>query len=136
MPSAKMSFAEAIAFGTMQAMSNDDSVVLLGIGVDYPSGIFGTTFDAFKAFGPNRVIDVPAMENAITGIRKIPMSKLFILWQHKYCIYQNSGVCVMIDYSPDCLKYLSFLCLQEIFELRRQDSYKHFYFLKTISRCA
>src|SRR6185436_5986827 len=36
--------------------------------VDYASGIFGSTVEATRRFGPKRVFDAPAMENALTGI--------------------------------------------------------------------
>ena len=49
-------------------MEADPSIFVTGIAVDYPSGIFGTTTEATKRFGPDRVFDAPAMENALTGI--------------------------------------------------------------------
>jgi len=63
-----VSYAQAISRATCDAMSMDQNIVLMGIGVQYPSGIFGTTAEAFAKFGSERVIDVPAMENALTGI--------------------------------------------------------------------
>ncbi|MEN9735389.1 MAG: hypothetical protein RL129_99 [Actinomycetota bacterium] len=64
----EISFAEAISEATCQSMRNDDSIVLMGIGLDYSSGVFGTTSEAFRLFGNSRVIDTPAMENALSGI--------------------------------------------------------------------
>jgi pyruvate/2-oxoglutarate/acetoin dehydrogenase E1 component len=49
-------------------MKRDASVFVTGIGVDYESGIFGTTKDAFDTFGSSRVFESPSMENAMTGI--------------------------------------------------------------------
>ena len=49
-------------------MEVNPGIFITGIAVDYPSGIFGTTVEATKRFGPRRVFDAPAMENAITGI--------------------------------------------------------------------
>ena len=63
-----MSFAEAISDATIEAMKKNPNIILLGIGLDYSSGVFGTTSEAFKQFGPERVLDTPAMENALTGI--------------------------------------------------------------------
>ncbi len=63
-----LKFHEAISEGTVQAMERDANVFCAGIAVDYPSGIFGTTNEALKRFGPERVFDTPAMENAFTGI--------------------------------------------------------------------
>jgi pyruvate dehydrogenase E1 component beta subunit len=64
----KIKYNEAISEGLCQAMERDPNVFLAGIAVDYPSGIFGTTTEALKRFGPSRVFDTPAMENAFTGI--------------------------------------------------------------------
>jgi pyruvate dehydrogenase E1 component beta subunit len=49
-------------------MERDPAIFVTGIAVDYPSGIFGSTTEAAKRFGPDRVFDSPAMENALTGI--------------------------------------------------------------------
>src|SRR6266478_4492524 len=64
----KMTYAQALSEGLCQAMERDASIFVTGIGVDYPSGIFGSTTEAAKRFGPERVFDAPAMENALTGI--------------------------------------------------------------------
>ena len=63
-----ITYSEAISAGTVQSMENNNAVIVLGIGVDYPSGIFGTTNEAYKKFGPSRVLDTPAIENSLTGI--------------------------------------------------------------------
>jgi pyruvate dehydrogenase E1 component beta subunit len=64
----EITYAEAISEATCLIMEADSNVVLMGIGMDYSSGVFGTTTDAFSKFGSSRVIDTPAMENALTGI--------------------------------------------------------------------
>ncbi len=64
----QLKFSQAISEGTVQAMERDPHIFMTGIAVDYPSGIFGSTVEATKRFGPERVFDAPAMENAITGI--------------------------------------------------------------------
>ena len=64
----KITYAQAISEALCIMMAADPNVVLMGIGVDYSSGIFGTTNEAFNQFGASRVIDTPAMENALTGI--------------------------------------------------------------------
>jgi acetoin:2,6-dichlorophenolindophenol oxidoreductase subunit beta len=64
----KMTYAQALSEGLCQAMERDPTVFVTGIGVDYPSGIFGSTTEAARRFGPARVFDAPAMENALTGI--------------------------------------------------------------------
>jgi pyruvate/2-oxoglutarate/acetoin dehydrogenase E1 component len=60
-------YSQAISEGLVQAMENDNSIFVTGIGVDYPSGVFGSTKEAANRF-PLRVFDAPAMENALTGI--------------------------------------------------------------------
>jgi len=64
----KITYAQAISEATCIMMEADPNVVLMGIGMDYSSGVFGTTNEAFIKFGSSRVIDTPAMENALTGI--------------------------------------------------------------------
>ena len=64
----QLTYAHALSEGLCQAMEADPSIFVTGIAVDYPSGIFGSTSEAAKLFGPKRVFDAPAMENALTGI--------------------------------------------------------------------
>ena len=64
----ELTYAQALGEGLVQSMERDPSIFVTGIAVDYPSGIFGTTTEAAKRFGPARVFDAPAMENALTGI--------------------------------------------------------------------
>lgn len=64
----ELTYAQALSEGLCQTMERDPSVFVTGIAVDYPSGIFGSTVEAAKRFGPTRVFDAPAMENALTGI--------------------------------------------------------------------
>ena len=49
-------------------MMKDKKVVVMGLGVTDPKGIFGTTTGLEKIFGESRVIETPTSENAITGI--------------------------------------------------------------------
>ena len=63
-----LKYSQALSEGLIQAMDADPNVFVMGIGVDYPSGIFGTTYEAFQKFGASRVFDTPACENALTGI--------------------------------------------------------------------
>ena len=49
-------------------MQKDKSVVIMGLGVTDPKGIYGTTQGLEKIFGPKRVIETPTSENAVTGI--------------------------------------------------------------------
>jgi pyruvate/2-oxoglutarate/acetoin dehydrogenase E1 component len=64
----ELTYAQALSEGLCQSMERDPAIFVTGIAVDYPSGIFGSTTEASKRFGPDRVFDAPAMENALTGI--------------------------------------------------------------------
>lgn len=64
----QLKYSQALSEGMVQAMELDSNIFITGIAVDYPSGIFGSTVEATKRFGPSRVFDAPAMENGLTGI--------------------------------------------------------------------
>lgn len=64
----QITYVQALSEGLCQAMERDPAIFVTGIAVDYPSGIFGSTTEATKRFGPERVFDAPAMESALTGI--------------------------------------------------------------------
>ncbi|MDA1317544.1 MAG: alpha-ketoacid dehydrogenase subunit beta, partial [bacterium] len=63
-----MKYKEAISDAFMYEMARNKNIIITGIAVDYPSGIFGSLTKVYKKFGAKRVFDAPAMENAITGI--------------------------------------------------------------------
>ena len=63
-----LKYREALDEALVQAMERDETVFCLGVGVDDPKGIFGTTVSAFRKFGSARVLDTPLAENAVTGI--------------------------------------------------------------------
>ena len=63
-----LSFAEAIRDALATALAIDPGVAVFGLGTDDPKGVFGTTLDLHKQFGPARVFDTPTSENALTGI--------------------------------------------------------------------
>ncbi len=63
-----LKYWQALSEGLIQAMERDPAIFVTGISVDYSSGIFGSTVEACRRFGPRRVFDAPAMENALTGI--------------------------------------------------------------------
>ena len=44
-------YSEAIFEATEESLLNDDRVILIGLGVNDPKGIFGTTLDLQKKFG-------------------------------------------------------------------------------------
>lgn len=64
----QLKYREAIDEATRQAMAKDERVFVMGVGVDDPKGIFGTTRGAFEEFGSSRVFDTPLSEAALTGM--------------------------------------------------------------------
>lgn len=60
--------SEVINLTLKKLMKKNKNIVCFGLGVDDPKAIFGTTKDLKKKFGPYRVFDTPASENAMTGI--------------------------------------------------------------------
>ena len=64
----ELRYWQALSEGLIQAMEADESVFVMGVGVDDPKGIFGTTLEASRRYGSKRVFDIPISENAITGI--------------------------------------------------------------------
>lgn len=65
---ALLTYAEAIRDALHVALSDDPGVICLGLGVDDPKGVFGTTLDLHREFGSDRVFDIPASENGMTGV--------------------------------------------------------------------
>lgn len=49
-------------------MESKPEVFIMGLGVTDYKGIFGTTLEAYKRFGPKRVLETPVSEGALTGI--------------------------------------------------------------------
>lgn len=66
--SRELTYGQAISEALVVGMDHDPNVFVFGLGVDDYKGIFGTTRDAFLKFGPSRVFDTPACENALTGV--------------------------------------------------------------------
>lgn len=64
----EIKFNEAILEGTAHLLETDPSVYVMGLGVPDPKGTFGTTLGLEDKFGPNRVMDMPISENAMTGV--------------------------------------------------------------------
>ena len=63
----KLSFSLAINEALRQTMAEDPSVMLIGQGVKSPWYVGNTANGLLDEFGPDRVIDTPVSENAITG---------------------------------------------------------------------
>lgn len=68
MQTKKINFGKAVNEAIETAMTIDKNVICYGLGVDDPKGVFGTTIDLPKKFGPDRVFDMPTSENAMTGV--------------------------------------------------------------------
>lgn len=64
----RLTYAEAIHEALTQAMEHDTRVICYGLGTDDPMHIFGTTAGLKERFGAERVFDMPAAENAMTGV--------------------------------------------------------------------
>ena len=64
----KLTFADAIHESMHQAMTDDHNVIAYGLGINDPKAIFGTTRGLEDSFGCDRIFDMPASENAMTGV--------------------------------------------------------------------
>lgn len=62
-----LQYSLAINEALHQMMSADDSVFLIGQGVKSPWYVGNTALGLIEKFGPERVIDTPVSENAVTG---------------------------------------------------------------------
>jgi len=63
-----MRFREAVRDATLQAMERDPDVFLIGVGIIDPRAVWGTLAGALDKFGPDRVIEGPLAESALTGM--------------------------------------------------------------------
>jgi len=63
----KLSLSSAINEALHQMMAEDESVFLIGQGVKSPWYVGSTCQGLLERFGPERVIDTPVSENAVTG---------------------------------------------------------------------
>ena len=64
----KLKYFEAILEAHHQSMKDDKNVIVLGLGVPGPTGIFGTTKGLVNKFGEERVLDMPSSEQGMTGV--------------------------------------------------------------------
>ena len=67
MPKRIQSFSKSINEALEQSMKKNKNVIIIGLGVDDPKGVFGTTKGLNKKFKINRVFDMPTCENSFTG---------------------------------------------------------------------
>jgi pyruvate dehydrogenase E1 component beta subunit len=63
-----IAYNQAILEALDQSMECDENVYVMGLGVPDPKGIFGTTLGLQEKYGPERVMDMPLAENAMTGV--------------------------------------------------------------------
>lgn len=63
----RISFCEALNEATHHEMARDPSVFVYGIGVPDHKKIFGSTAGLLETFGPERCLDTPLCEDAMTG---------------------------------------------------------------------
>lgn len=62
-----MSYRDTINLAMSEEMRRDENIYLMGEDVGIYGGDFGTSVGMFKEFGPERVIDTPISEAAISG---------------------------------------------------------------------
>lgn len=63
-----ISMGEAIREGLTEAAIRYPSVIFLAEGVADPSSVFGTTAGIGKHIAPERIVEMPVSENALTGV--------------------------------------------------------------------
>jgi len=64
----ELNYANAIKEATDYCLAEDKSVLVIGLGVPDPKGIFGTTTGLQDKYGVDRVMDMPLAENGMTGV--------------------------------------------------------------------
>jgi pyruvate/2-oxoglutarate/acetoin dehydrogenase E1 component len=62
-----ISYIEAVREATDQEMEIDPNVIVMGLGVDDPKSILGTTQGLLQKYGSDRVFDTPLAEDAMAG---------------------------------------------------------------------
>lgn len=61
-------YQDALLEAQSQLLAADSRTYILGLSTPAPTGVFGTTKGLVEKFGPDRVIDMPASENGMTGV--------------------------------------------------------------------
>ncbi len=64
----EITYREAIAEATIQAMETYEDVFALGIGLADPTGVYGTMLGLAERFGSQRALDLPVAEAGMTGV--------------------------------------------------------------------
>jgi pyruvate dehydrogenase E1 component beta subunit len=63
-----ITYAEAVREALDFCLSKDENVFVVGEGVPDPKKIFNTTAGLLEKYGPQRIMDMPLSENALTGV--------------------------------------------------------------------
>jgi len=63
-----ITYCQAINEAQIQLMARFKNIFIMGLGVDDPKRIFGSTSNLSERFGKKRVFEIPISENAITGV--------------------------------------------------------------------
>ena len=66
--SKELNYGEACGEGTRFSMRRNPKVLVYGLGVDDPKGMYGTTKGLVEEFGHDRCFDTPLSEDAMTGL--------------------------------------------------------------------
>jgi len=64
----KCTVTEAINLAHKKILRESKNSVCMGLGINDPKRIFGTSIDLLEEFGSERIIEPPTSENALTGI--------------------------------------------------------------------
>lgn len=63
----QVTYADAIRMSIFEEMKKNKKILVYGLGVDDPTGMYGTTSGYVESFGSNRCFDTPLSEDAMTG---------------------------------------------------------------------
>src|SRR5262249_31557391 len=66
--SRRLKFVQALNEAQDLCLAKDPSVFLLGLGTGDAAAIFGSNKGLLEKYGPDRVMDMPVSENAMTGV--------------------------------------------------------------------
>lgn len=64
----QLQFNEAIREALDQSLEADQDVILMGLGITDPKGVFGTTSGLLEKYGRRRIFETPTAENGTMGI--------------------------------------------------------------------
>lgn len=67
-PTRNLKYVEALCEAVTQEMERDPRVLVMGLDVDDPKAILGSTRGILEKFGPKRIFTTPLSEDAMTGV--------------------------------------------------------------------